>query len=170
MNRNLSLTLSALLASHFALGCGDDTPERDITSVTDSGAVEADASDAGADALDATDAVEGDAPEDPVAEIYAVIFEPSCGGTRCHLAGRSLGRLNLDLDEGLMERLLAPSSVEGIAIVEPGRPEDSYLFLKLTDEYRLVGGRGSLMPLGTSGLAPDEIDYVRDWIAALPVE
>lgn len=112
-----------------------------------------------------------DVPTGPTLEaLHASVIAPTCGGLACHLDGQSFGGLDLDLDDGLLDRLLAPSSVEGFDIVAPGDPDSSYMYLKLTGEYLSVGGTGSLMPLGTSGLSEAELDEVAEWIESLPAE
>ena len=108
-----------------------------------------------------------DEPSDGADALFTTIIEPSCGGAACHLAGQSLGGLNLDNDGGLLDRLLAESSVDGVNIVVPGDPDASYFYLKLTDNFTSVGGRGVRMPLGARGLNSERIQFVRDWITAL---
>ncbi len=70
-----------------------------------------------------------------------------------------------------LQRTSAPASLLGVkstqapklALVQPGDPEMSYLFLKLTNTHLGVGGNGAQMPL--AGLIPnDTIASIRAWI------
>jgi mono/diheme cytochrome c family protein len=54
----------------------------------------------------------------------------------------------------------------GLLRVAPGRPDQSYLLLKMQDRHRAVGGAGGKMPPGWQRSTPQEIDLVRAWIAA----
>lgn len=163
MNLRPLLALSLLVS---VAACGD---EETTTPVGDAGT---DIADVGQDAMEdaGADAAEDTVAADPLETLHAEIITPSCGGLACHLSGQSLGGINLDLDDTLLDRLLGPSSVDGIALVEPGSAEDSYFYLKLTGDYLDVGGSGSLMPLGTTGLSQDQLDQVAAWIDGLEVE
>lgn len=50
--------------------------------------------------------------------------------------------------------------------VAPGRPDQSYLLLKMQDRHRAAGGAGGKMPPGWQTSTPSEIEIVRAWIAA----
>lgn len=94
--------------------------------------------------------------------IQARILTPLC--TQCH-AGAS-APLALSLEAGLSYgNLVNVASVEAPALmrVQPGKPDSSYLVLKLEGAPGIVGGR---MPLGLPLLSPAEITAVRNWIAA----
>ena len=86
----------------------------------------------------------------------------------CHIDGGFGGGLVL---VGARETLLTQGSgqVDGMPLVAPGDPDASYLWHKLTGTHEEVGGWGESMPYETS-LPPDELAFVRAWIAggALP--
>ncbi|MCB9519572.1 MAG: hypothetical protein H6698_04805 [Myxococcales bacterium] len=174
-HRLLALTLATL-----AVGCGDD--ESDTTPDAGADAAADASSDASADA--STDAVADTEPDVAVdvapdvaadteptgptlAELSERIFVPTCGGLLCHLNGSDGGGLSLDFDDTLQARLLGPSSVDGIPLVTPGSPDDSYLYLKLTDAYVAVGGEGEQMPFGSRPLGTTGLQLVADWINSL---
>lgn len=91
-----------------------------------------------------------------------VYFARSCASNgACHvasgkfpaLAGRPLGELQ---DE--------KSQVSGMSIVEPGHPENSWLYIKMAAQQGT--GEGAAMPLGTSGAVPSDLERVAAWIKA----
>jgi len=58
-----------------------------------------------------------------------------------------------------------PSRQSPLKRVEPGQPEASYLYLKLTDAHLAAGGEGEPMALGAWPLDEDQLELVRRWIA-----
>jgi len=60
---------------------------------------------------------------------------------------------------------VASTQVPGLFRVDPGRPDSSYLVLKLEGLAGAVGGIGTQMPLGGQ-LTRAQIDSVRAWVAA----
>lgn len=91
-------------------------------------------------------------PEAPQA-----IFDESC--TLCHDA--SDDTLNLE-DAG---SLVGVASSTGMPYVDPGKPNNSYLYLKMV---AAEGIEGESMPMGDDPLPVEQLTAVRDWIAALP--
>jgi hypothetical protein len=86
----------------------------------------------------------------------------------CHIDGGFGGGLVLvDARETLLTQLSGQAA--GMPLVDPGEPETSYLWHKLSDTHEEVGGWGESMPYEMS-LPPDELAFVRAWIAggALP--
>lgn len=165
-----SLLCPALCLVVLVAACGDDSQPVDsadaaVDVTSDAGTDTAPTADASGD----TDAGSDAAPTsgDPALDVLHAEVLSGCGGLLCHLDGQDQGDLNLDLDAGLMDRLLAPSSVDGLNLVEPGDPDTSYLYLKLTDQFRELGGTGSRMPLGTGGLPSRDIEAVAAWIESL---
>ncbi len=168
------------LAAALFLACGsdDDAPSfvADATTdaATDSGNSGADAeADAGmGDVADETDAAGSDdtadagAPAVTLSQVHEQIFAPTCAGSGCHIDGASAAGINLDNDGTLRDRLLGSSSVRGLPQVTPGELSESYLYLKMTGEFRDVRGSGSVMPLGRSPLSSDQLQLVADWILA----
>jgi len=97
---------------------------------------------------------------------YARHLEPlviaHCHG--CHETGNA--KAKLVVDEGIgYERLVGPSSVQvpHMALVEPGEPDRSYLWLKL--QHRSEEGQGMPRTLtGSKKLRPAELELYRRWI------
>jgi hypothetical protein len=93
----------------------------------------------------------------------APLLEANCGG--CH-AGQSPAE-GLDLvSEGVHARLLEASVQNpNLALVEPGYPGQSYLWLKLLGTPGILGDR---MPPSSSGfeLTAEALDDIEDWIRA----
>ena len=84
------------------------------------------------------------------------IYDANCVG--CHGDG---GNAGLDLRPGLSFTNLVriPSTESGLARIEPGEPENSWLYLKITGQQSF----GDQMPPG-SPLSADMTDLVRTWI------
>lgn len=122
----------------------------------------ADASGADADA-GATD-VERDWPftpdEPPTAEdVYDLVLVRRCAPH--HVDGARLPYLGRD---GLAARLQSPSIQQPeLDWIEPGHPDESYLYLKVIGGHRGAGGTGSQMPIGPA-LDEDEVALIRLWI------
>lgn len=103
-------------------------------------------------------------PIDPTATFSRVqntIFTPSCAVAGCHDAfGRSAG---LILAEGQAWANLVnqPSTqAPGLDRVEPGDPDQSYLYRKVIG----VGISGERMPAFSPPLPEESIRLIRDWI------
>lgn len=88
------------------------------------------------------------------------IWDRKCGG--CHLDGSDLGDVNLDdAYESLVD--ISASDLPTMLLVSPGEPEESYLWHKLDDTHRDIGGSGLAMPKNGS-LTSAQLDLVFDWI------
>ena len=76
-----------------------------------------------------------------------------CGGETCHsfAAGAIASQIGT----------LASECCNQIAVIEPGRPEKSYLLSKLAGTDLCAGDR---MPLGRSAFNNDDLQAVSDWI------
>ncbi len=97
-------------------------------------------------------------------EIQTTIFNRRCAIPGCHASPDPV--FGLDLTEGASHAsLVGVPSVEppGFLRVEPGDPEDSYLYMKVLGDPRIAGDR---MPPILSFLDADEIDRIRRWIEA----
>ena len=105
---------------------------------------------------------EGGPLDPPAAVSYAddiqPIFNANCIG--CHAAGSAAVGLELSAG-GSYDQLVGVQAVESdLDRVEPGQPEQSWLYLKITGAHDV----GDVMP--PSGLLPSTSrDLVRDWIA-----
>lgn len=97
-------------------------------------------------------------------EIQDTIFTPRCAFDGCH-AG-PLPQQGMDLSPGVARgSIVGVPSAELTMLdrVEPGDPTNSYLWMKLAGDARIVGER---MPFGGPYLSDEEIERVRSWIAA----
>lgn len=93
------------------------------------------------------------------ANVQNEVFSASCTG--CHVDGGIYADLQLTSDVAYASIVSQPST-QGSNYVEPGEPESSYLYLKMTDDPSIAG---SVMPTGGE-LDPQYLDLVRGWIAA----
>ncbi len=96
-------------------------------------------------------------PAEAQLEVQAIL-DDAC--TICH--DESDDTLNLEDVSALVGR----SSSIGKALVDPGNPTGSYLYLKMV---AAEGIEGESMPMGDDPLPVEQLALVRDWIAALPV-
>jgi mono/diheme cytochrome c family protein len=80
----------------------------------------------------------------------------------CHVAGAELGGLSLYPDAWLSLVGIA-SKESSLKLVDPGVPDKSYMYLKLTNAQDSVGGSGLQMP-PTHRLDDTQIEAIRRWI------
>ncbi|QDG52789.1 hypothetical protein FIV42_19180 [Persicimonas caeni] len=91
------------------------------------------------------------------------ILEANCGG--CHGGAQPAAELNLTDDEAYTTLLGASQQQPDLNLVEPGSPEESYLWLKITDDESITGSAMPIDPLnGTRTLTQAELDDIRTWI------
>jgi hypothetical protein len=82
----------------------------------------------------------------------------------CHESDDAPMDLHLDVDHGYDETVNTPAQeLRTMPRISPLSPEQSYLYHKINDTHREVGGEGSRMPQG-SRLPQAEIDKIRAWI------
>ena len=81
----------------------------------------------------------------------------------CHLPGAAQGDHSLYPD-AWTSMVDAPSVQSPLKLVEPGKPGESYSFLKLTGGHLAAGGSGEIMPFPNGPLAAEEIRIFRLWI------
>jgi hypothetical protein len=102
----------------------------------------------------------------------APVFNSYCGGSVCHGAdsptlGLALAGAQASvIREGLVGK---QSSEVSMALVEPGEPEQSWIYLKLTGNFAAVDCNvGSCTSMPPAGMKPSEqeIERIRAWIAA----
>ncbi len=150
------LTLLFVLAA--AAACGDDDPDPDNNDQPnpDVGASDVDVGVSDADAA---------APDAPVDQgEYDMIWtelvqEYGCSGSLCHGSGMGPAVDEHDLVVGV------ESECDGSLIVDPGNPEGSLLWQKMTPEIDEDDVCGSKMPLVT-GASAEDAQMVWDWIEA----
>jgi mono/diheme cytochrome c family protein len=95
------------------------------------------------------------------------VFNIHC--VECHQHVTGGGGLSLQA-AGTVDRIvLAPSSGAALNLVQPGRPEESYLYLKVTGRHAEVNGMGARMPLIGARLSDANIETIRAWIEGCSV-
>lgn len=91
------------------------------------------------------------------------VWNNSCGG--CHLDEGNAGNLNLSGDSHGKIVGVASTQVPSLNLIEPWKPAESYLWLKLTDAHSAAGGTGGYMP-STGLLDDDTLAGIEGWILA----
>jgi hypothetical protein len=106
-----------------------------------------------------------DEPIDPSATFSRVqteIFTPTCAQLGCHDTIGQQSQMVLVAGRSYAELVNRPSvEVPAFDRVEPGRPGDSYLYMKVNGDPRITGDR---MPQGLPQLSDAQIRLIRDWI------
>ena len=104
------------------------------------------------------------------ASIYEKVFRASCAFTSCHSTEEHKGELTLgSLDEAYaqlvgVEPFNTAALAAGYSLVDPGKPETSFLLKKLISPGP---GEGNRMPASSSRPLPDGmIAGIREWIRA----
>jgi mono/diheme cytochrome c family protein len=91
------------------------------------------------------------------------IFDAHC--IQCHDTGDPESDQNLEEDASYSSTVQVPAKeIPFMHRIEPGSPENSYLFHKITGTQASVGGSGERMPRGGQ-LSDAEIQTIRAWIA-----
>jgi len=88
----------------------------------------------------------------------APVLNGVCGP--CHVSITS-GEFNFK--NGLNDLVNVPSVQSSLDYIEPGNPDASYLFRKITGTQAAVGGSGTQMPQGGM-LSQQDQDLIRAWI------
>jgi hypothetical protein len=110
-------------------------------------------------------------PAAPTFTNVQVLFSTIC--VTCHTRGVELD-LNADVSYGNLVRKPAvdyamPPTLDscGGTLVDPGHPDTSYLYIKLSSDAPCAGSRMPRTDIGTSApLMPCEQTLIHDWIAA----
>ena len=102
-------------------------------------------------------------------DIQEYIFDKSCANSACHAAPANVANLNLSYTRSYQDLIgripqNAAAAVAGMKLVDPGKPENSFLLTKLIEPT--APEHGSRMPLSAGVLHNGKIDAVRKWIAA----
>lgn len=82
----------------------------------------------------------------------------------CHLPGAEQAGLALHPKGGYANLVDVKSTQSPLLRVAPGKPDDSYLYRKITGTHAQAGGSGERMPFGESSLTAEEVERVRRWI------
>jgi len=80
----------------------------------------------------------------------------------CHLPGAESGGLSLHPDP-LASLVGIASHQSSLKLIEPGAPDKSYMYLKLTNAQESVGGSGLQMP-PIHRLEDTQLEAIRRWI------
>ena len=100
--------------------------------------------------------------EPTLTSIQTSVFTPSCALPGCH-APPSPQR-GMDLSEGMAHANVVnvPSGEQPqLNRVTPANPNDSYLYMKVTGDPRILGSR---MPRGAAPLTSEALEAIRSWI------
>jgi hypothetical protein len=106
----------------------------------------------------------GSEPPDPTATLSRVqseIFTPTCARVGCHDAFGAQQGLVLAAGSSYGNLVNVRSTESSLDRIEPGSPEASYLYIKITGSAGLTGDR---MPLGLAPLNEAQLKLVSDWI------
>jgi cytochrome c553 len=84
----------------------------------------------------------------------------------CHLTGQEAGNMSLIPDKAIAS-LVGVKSVEAPSLdrVAPGKPDESYLVMKLENTHIENAGTGAQMPFGAPPLSKEDITKIRTWIS-----
>lgn len=98
-------------------------------------------------------------------QVIAEVFAPGCATLRCHQAVGPAP--NLETRSGMRARLLRTSAQEpSMALVAPGDPDASYLFIKTLPDFASHGlGSGGVMPPSSRpALSAGQRHLLETWI------
>jgi hypothetical protein len=92
------------------------------------------------------------------------LFAKECA--MCHSKDAAISGLVLEGRFAYQMIVDVPSIQSSLKRVVPGKPELSYLLLKMQNQHRTVGGTGRKMPPGWLEVIPAEVELVKAWIIA----
>ncbi|MCA9668543.1 MAG: hypothetical protein KC503_23285 [Myxococcales bacterium] len=84
----------------------------------------------------------------------------------CHLVKAPQEKLVLEDSHTPASLVGVPSKQSPLRLVEPGKPDKSYLLLKLRGEHLARGGKGKRMPLDAK-LPAEQLERIARWIRSL---
>lgn len=84
----------------------------------------------------------------------------------CHLTGKEAGNMALHPKAAWASLVSRPSSVAAFMLVKPGKPDQSYVLMKVQGTHIKNGGSGARMPFAGPSLDPVQIETIRAWIKA----
>jgi hypothetical protein len=96
-------------------------------------------------------------------QVQSSVLTPSCALSGCHGdAGAPFG-LILSAGEAYGNLVgVAAAELPAYQRVDPGNPDDSYLFMKINDDPRI---QGDAMPPQGTRLSSQRVQLIQDWIA-----
>jgi hypothetical protein len=93
----------------------------------------------------------------------APLFRSKCA--TCHLTGTEAGKMALTPQSAIANVVGVKSSeAPTLMRVAPGKPDESYLIMKLEGTHIEHGGTGATMPFGAPPLSKEQITKIRQWI------
>ena len=97
-------------------------------------------------------------------EVQGRVFSPRCAVSGCHVGTTAPFGLDLGSATSSASNLINVASAEipTLMRVEPGNPTDSYLYMKVTGDPRILGDQ---MPAAGELLSASERALIETWIA-----
>lgn len=94
----------------------------------------------------------------------APLLASSCA--TCHMTGAEAGNMSLIPDKAIAS-LVGVKAVGAPLLVRvvPGKPDESYVIMKLEGTHIEKGGSGAQMPFGAPPLSADKLAKLRNWIS-----
>lgn len=97
-----------------------------------------------------------------ITDIQNKIFTPRCALSGCHVGPTPQAGLDLSLGNAQANLINVPATSDSSFLrVEPNDPQNSYLYMKLVNDPRIVGEQ---MPKGGPFLGTTELGAIFDWI------
>jgi len=148
MNRRVGLLLIAVLALVLALWLGPLRP----AGSADSAGVQAAAPAAGP----------AGAGSPSFAGDIVPVLKRNC--LACHVSGQEAGQLALAPNAAYASLVGVTAKGAPLRLVDPGRPESSYLLMKIKGTQIAHGGAGTRMPQGGEPLDAASTKLIEKWI------
>lgn len=97
--------------------------------------------------------------------VYDVMYE-SCAIRGCHIGPTAKKGLDLTEEKLFQSLVNVPSrDVPALKLVQPGKPQQSYLLMKIIGDAQI---KGDPMPRRGSALSEAQVKAISDWIASIP--
>jgi len=97
-----------------------------------------------------------------IEDIQSKIFTPRCALSGCHAGPTPQNGLDLTLGQAQANLINVPATWDpSFMRVKPNDPQDSYLYMKLVNDARIMGQQ---MPKGGPFLSSQELGAIFDWI------
>lgn len=97
-----------------------------------------------------------------IEDIQRRIFTPRCALSGCHVVPAPQNGLDLSLGQAQANLINVPATWDASFVrVKPNDPGDSYLYMKLVNDPRIMGEQ---MPKGGPYLNSQELGAIFDWI------
>ena len=95
-------------------------------------------------------------------QVQAVVFTTSCAFSNCHGGSNPQQGMDLSAGQAYSHTVNVPSNEQpSVDRIEPGSPENSYLWRKVTRDPSVSG---AFMPLVGPPLTDEQLDLLRAWI------